>query len=161
MPMKIKVQDFMDATLILSKIIREDRRLPTKGKHKIGRLHAAMQPEFIRINAVRDDIIKSYGFTMEVPNPDWNPSVETRRQKMVTDGNLKDIVKLPPKMITTPAVPEDKGEDFEAKWGAIANSELELNANPIHIDDLCYPGDLEDGSITAHEFIKLGDLITE
>ncbi len=163
MTMNIKAQHLMDATLVMSNIIRSNRKLPNKGKFLLGRMHAKIQPEFIRINNERDDIIKSYGFRMDVPNPEYNPNAEETRTKLTEAGRIQEAmkIKVEPKTIETDAVPEDKGEDFEKRWGEIANAEIEVEVTPIHIDDLCFPGDLEDGEITAHEFIVLGDLITE
>ena len=163
MTMNIKVQHLMDATLMMSNIIRSNRRLPTKGKYLLGRMHAKLQPEFIRLDEERNALIKSYNHKADVPNPAYNPSLKDARDNLTAKGRIQEAmkIKVEPETIEADTVPEDQIKDFESKWAPITKTEIEVDVTPIHIDDLCFPGDLEDGEITAHEFIVLGDLITE
>ena len=58
--MKLTVQKAMDATLVISQIIREARPMPQKGKYRLARLHAKLLPEFQTINTRRDEMITAY-----------------------------------------------------------------------------------------------------
>jgi hypothetical protein len=158
--MKLKVQHVMDATLVISQIIREDRKLPTKGKYRLARAHDKLNKEFLIFNEQRDAAIKAYNYRGTIPNPAANGLSDDARAAMVAAGKIGS---LPPKEIEDEnfSVPADKIEEFHKTWGAIAVSEIEVDIEPIPLDQLCFPGDLEDGSISAHEFIVLGDLITE
>lgn len=149
MTMKLSIQHVMDATLVISQIIREDRKLPQKGKYRLARMHPKLNKEFATVNAQRDEMIIAYGFHPKVPNPAFNQPAE--------EG--VDV----PEFIESPeyAVPADKLEEFQAKWSEFADQEIEINIEPIPLEQLCFPGDAEDGSITAHEFIILGDLVKE
>ena len=160
MPMKLKVQHLMDATIVLSQIIREDRAMPQKGKYRLARMHPKLNAEFLIVNAKRDELIKAYNYHPMVPNPDASHIDAGMREAMVTAGHLD---KLPPKEIESAefSVPDYKAEEFLAVWGEIANKEIEVDVEPIPLDHLCPGDDLADGSITAHDFIVLGDLVTE
>lgn len=159
MTMKLKVQHLMDATMVISTIIREDRSLPQKGKYRLARMHPKLNKEFLIINAQRDEMIKAYNFHAMVQNP-ASVMPDEMRTAIAESGN---IAKLPSKMIESPefSVPEDKVAEFMAAWQEIADQEIEIEIEPIPLDQLCFPGDLADGSITAHEFIVLGDLVIE
>jgi hypothetical protein len=161
--MNLKVQQLMDATLVMANIIRENRKLPTKGKYLLGRMHAKLQAEFIRLDTERNDLIKSYGYKADVPNPAYKPADKVARDRLVSEGRLQESlkIKVEPETIEVDSVPEDMFKDFEGKWLPVTKTEIEVDVAPIHIDSLCFPGDLEDGEITGHEFIVLGDLITE
>lgn len=67
--MKLKVQHVFDATLLLSKIINEQRPMPQRGKFRLARMHGALLPEFNVINASRDALIMSYQTPTE--NGQW------------------------------------------------------------------------------------------
>ena len=148
MTITMQVKNMMDATLILSAIIRENRKLPPKGKFLLGRMHAALEPEFARVKKEYDTIVTSYNHKTEIANPAYNPEPDT-------EGNSQ------PKTVEIDSVPNDKSEDFQKRWAEIADVEIELPVSPININDLCLPADQGDGSITAFEFIKLGALISE
>lgn len=159
MTLNMKVQQVMDATIVLSTIIRDNRRLPTKGKYWLSRLHAKLLPIFNKYNDERDAAIAVFNFYPEVPNPENHLSDEAR-QAMIEGGM---IAQVPPKMITSKvmAVPPDQMKAFTDNWRKTGETEIEVDVTPIQIDVLCFPGDLADGEITAHEFIILGDLIYE
>jgi hypothetical protein len=144
----------------MSQIIREDRPLPQKGKYRLARMHPKLNAEFLIINAKRDDLIKAYNHHGMIPNPAAAQINDEMREAIVTSGHLD---KLPPKMIENPewSVPDDKIEEFQTAWKEIADEVIEVAVEPIPLDQLCFPGDLAEGSITAHEFIVLGDLIAE
>jgi hypothetical protein len=149
----------MDATLILSQIIREDRPMPQKGKYRLARMHPKLNAEFMIINTRRDEMITAYNHHGMIPNPENNLTDEAR-EAMVAAGHLD---KLPPKEIEDPqfSVPADKLAEFQAAWKEIAESEIEVDVQPLPLDQIVFPGDLDNGSITAHEFIILGDLVVE
>lgn len=157
--MKLKVQHLMDATLILSQIIREDRKLPQKGKYRLARMHPVLNKEFMIINARRDEMIKAYDHHEMIPNPAGVIPDEIRAE-IAANGNIHQLA---PKMIEAAefSVPKDKIAEFMAAWQEIADQEIEVDVTPLPLDQLCFPGDLAEGSITAHEFIVLGDLVTE
>lgn len=152
MTMNLKVQHLMDATLVISQIIREQRPLPQKGNYRLARLHEKLNREFLIINAKRDEMIKVYDFHPMVPNPKYNPEA--------ADG---DVVKLEPKMIQSAewSVPEDKLAEFQEKWKEIAEEEIEVDVQPVPLDQLCFAGPDIEATISGHEFIVLGSLVTE
>ena len=57
------------------------------------------------------------------------------------------------------AVPDDKMPEFVAWWNEMAGEEIEVDVEPIPIDQLCIPG--TEGSITFAEFTILGDLVRD
>jgi hypothetical protein len=158
--MKLKVQHLMDATLVISQIIREDRKLPQKGKYRLARMHPKLNKEFLIINAQRDEMIKAYNFHATIPNPAAANMTDETRAEIAASGNVHQLV---PKMIESPefSVPADKIAEFMATWQEIADQEIEVDIEPLPLDQLCFPGDLADGSIAAHEFIVLGSLVVE
>lgn len=154
MAMKLKIQHLMDATMVISAIIREERPLPQKGKYRLARMHPKLNAEFMIVNANRDEMIKAYDFHIQVPNPKYNPEADT-------DGS---VVELQPKTIPSEQfyVPPDKLEEFEAHWREIAEQEIEVDIEPVPLDQLCFPDEKGvDGAISAHEMIVLGSLIAE
>ena len=157
--MKLKVQHLMDATLVISTIIREDRNLPQKGKYRLARMHPKLNKEFLLVNAQRDEMIKAYDHREMVPNPAGAIPDEVRAD-IAASGNIHQLA---PKMIESPewSVPADKIAEFMAAWQEIADQEIEVDVEPLPLDQLCFPGDLADGSIAAHEFIVLGGLVVE
>lgn len=141
--MKLKIQHVMDATLVLTKIINEQRQMPQKGKYRIARLHAKLLPEFKLIDARRDEMIKTYN----------NPQTRIERtpedpigHEVPVDGEWQ--------------VPADKMPEFIAAWKLIGDEEIDVDAQPIPLSSLSVSDDT-DGAIEAHELIALGDLITE
>lgn len=158
--MKIKVQHLMDATLVISTIIREDRNLPQKGKYRLARIHPKLDREFQIINAQRNKMIEAYDHHEMIANPAANGMPDEVRAEIAAAGNVHQ---LPPKMVEAKefSVPADKIDEFHATWKEIADQEIEVDIVPMPLDQLCFPGDLADGSITAHEFIVLGDLVVE
>lgn len=158
--MKMTVQELMDRTIMLSTIIKENRRLPTKGKYWLSRMHAKLLPVFNKYNSERDAKIAAFNYYPEVPNPAAAHITDEMREAMIAEGHL---AKLPPKTITSPvqAVPPEAHDQFIADWIEVGKEVIDVPVKPINVDVLCFPGDLEDGEITAHEFIVLGDLIYE
>lgn len=138
--MKLTVQHVMDATLVITRIIQEQRRLPQKGKYRLARMHSKLLPEFTLIHQRRDDMIKAYG---------------TPKMEPVTGGE-------PGEMRATEdfVVPLDKMTEFTAAWGEIASEQIEIDVEPIPLSQLDLGDDVE-GSIESTELIALGDLVVE
>lgn len=141
--MKLTVQQVMDATLLVSLIIREQRPMPQKGKYRLARMHAKLYPEFKLINERRDAMIKAYDYhqKVEVEDPD------NAGQKKVVDGPEWQV-------------PPDKNDEFNAAWAEIAKEEIEVAVEPIPLAYLVI-SDSQNGAIEANELITLGDLIAE
>lgn len=132
--MLLKIQNVMDATLLISLIIRERRAMPQIGKYKLARMHAKLLPEFVAINESRDEMIKSYGYHQTV----------TDEQGAVTET-------------AEWAVPNEKVDEFNAAWLELAQQEITIDIDPISIADVDLgPG--TDGPIEASEFIAFGAL---
>jgi hypothetical protein len=161
MPMKLKVQHLMDATMVLKTIINEDRAMPQKGKYRIARMHDKLGKEFEIINKQHFDMIKAYGQHAMIPNPAAAHITDDMREAMIASGHLD---KVPPKMIEDTnnyQVPAEHLEEYTKQWNEIVNQEIEVDVQPLPLNQIAFPGDLEDGSISAHEFIILGDLVVE
>lgn len=137
--MKVKVQRLMDAMLIISQIIREQRAMPQKGKYRFARLHAKLLPEFTTINDQRDAMIKAY---------------DCLATQTLPDGTEAQVFP------TSYCVPPDKIAEFTEAWGKIADDEIELDVEPIPLAYLDLGGS-HDGSIEATELITLGEFIAE
>lgn len=135
--MKLKAQHVMDATLTISKIIRETRPMPQMGKFYLARMHAKLLPEFNIINAHRDERIKAY---------------DHREMVTLGDGTGEPTGEF--------SVPLNKMPEFTAAWREFGDTEIEVDVTPIAIrffDTL----NTENGSIEASELITLGELVTE
>lgn len=139
--MKLKVQHVMDATLVISRIIREVRAMPQKGKYRLARMHAKLLPEFTLINAQRDEMITAYGH---------HPMVTENGE----DGTSKQVESK------EFSVPDDKMPEFLEAWKKVAEEEIELDIEPIPLAQLDL-GDNFDGNIEASELITLGELVKE
>lgn len=160
MTMKLKVQHLMDATLVISEIIRDNRPMPQKGKYRLARMHPKLNHEFLIVNARRDELIKAYDFHPMVPNPANTVPDEMRE----TEAALGNIAQLVPKMVPALdqwAVPPEKFDEFKAAWEPITQEEIEVDVEPIPLAQLCFEDPNVDGSISGHEFIVLGDLVKE
>lgn len=140
--MKLKVQQVMDATLVISQIIREDRAMPQKGRYRLARLHSKLLPEFTTINAQRDELIKAY---------------DTHVMVSETDPETGAVIEVATAEFT---VPEDKMPEFTEAWKAIAGEEIDIDVEPIPLSQLDIGGDI-DGNISVNEFIVLGSLIAD
>lgn len=156
MTMKLKVQHLMDSMLLISEIIRDNRPMPQKGKYRLSRMHAKFLPEFERINLARNEMIKSYDTPQMIPNPAY-------KGKLIEVGNA-ELASIEPQFIKSPTefmVPAEKLEEFTKKWMDFAAEEIEVDVEPIPLEQLCLSDNSVDGSITAHEFSVLGDLVKE
>lgn len=140
--MKLKVQNVMDAMLILTRIINEQRAMPQKGKYRVARMHAKLLPEFKIIDARRDEMIQAYN------------TPQTKTEKNPETGEVT----------ITPAdgwqVPADKMPEFTAAWKQIGDEEIDVDVQPIPLAQLSL-GDSTDGAIEASELITLGDLVSD
>ena len=141
--MKLKVQHVMDATLVISQIIRDRRQMPQKGKYRLARMHAKLLPEFTTINDQRDAMIKAYDFETKV--------------------TVKDEAGVESEVSTNPpsySVPLDKMPEFTAAWKEIGDGEIDVDVEPIPLAYLDL-GEGVDGCVEASELITLGDLVRE
>jgi hypothetical protein len=136
--MKLKVQHVYDATLLVARMIRENRPMPTKGRYGLARLHAKLLPEFNTISEQRDQMIRAY---------------DTHVTEKSTDPVSGIVVE-----IETPAfkVPDEKLAEFAEAW----NLEIDVDVAPVPLAHLDL-GDGADGVISANEFITLGELVKE
>lgn len=144
--MKLTVEHILDATIVLSVILRdqnglqrEDGRLvgrpmPQSGKYRLTRLHAKLMPEFKLAMEQRNAMIKAYDY----------PEIKEVDGKPVETGNF--------------TVPSDKLEEFTAAWREISIQIVDVDVEPIPFDQLDL-GNAVDGCITPAEFEALGDLI--
>lgn len=139
--MKMTVEKMMLATEMLATIMRERRPMPLKGKYRIARMHAKMFPEYETASAQRDEMIKSYNNPRKIENVDPVTLVVT---EAVSQTEFQ--------------VPEDRIDEFTANWKAIADGEIEIDIEPIPLDQLDL-GNNVDGSIHANELLILGDLV--
>lgn len=144
--MKLKIQQVFDATQTLATIIREQRALPTKGVYRVTRMHSKLLPEFTTINDQRTAKINSYEHKAWVtPQGAIIPAEEAIKLAGVSEQNI---------------VPDDKMPEFIEWWRELTSGEeIEVNIDPIPIDQLCIEG--RESSISAAEFQVLGDLVTE
>ena len=69
--MLLKIQDLMNATLLISQMIREHRAMPQRGKLRLARMHEKLLPEFNTINASRDAVIASYQCPDDAKPGEW------------------------------------------------------------------------------------------
>lgn len=141
--MKLRVQNVMDATLVLTAIINEQRAMPQKGKYRVARMHAKMLPEFKIIDARRDEMIKAYNMPQTRLDKTLDDPME---HEVPIDGQWQ--------------VPADKMPEFIAAWKVIGDEEIDVDVQPIPISSLSLSEDA-DGSIQSHELAILGNLITE
>lgn len=58
--MKLKVQQVFNASVILQKIISENRLVPQKGAYRLARMQDKLLPEFTTIANQRDALIRAY-----------------------------------------------------------------------------------------------------
>lgn len=143
--MKLKVQQVFDVTRVLAVIVSENRPLPQKGRYRVARLHAKLLPEFNTINDQRSAKIATYDHKAPVLN-----GVVVQ----VAEGTL-----LPDGATLQAAVPDDKMPEFRAWWAELASVEIDVDVEPIPLDQLCIDG--QEGTISLAEFGVLGDLVAE
>lgn len=155
--MKLKVQHILDATAVVATIIRENRAMPQNGKFRLSRLHTKLEPEAVTINKQYNEMVTAYDHRKMIPNPENNVSDEDRAAA-IADGKGDT---LPPKEIEVNAVPDEHMPEFSKKWAEFLAEEIEVDVEPVPLDQLCLPGDLTDGSIRANEFIVLGCLVRD
>lgn len=141
--MKLKAKHVYEATLTVAQIIRDQRPMPQKGKYRLARLHAKLLPEFTALDARREEMIKAY---------DHHPMVPVGPSEGDPQGERLGVS---PEF----SVPLDKLDDFHKAWGEITSEEIEVDVEPVPLDQLCLDG--VDGSIHANELIALGDLVKE
>lgn len=130
--MKLTVQQVFDATHVITRIVQSGRPLPTKGAYRLARMHAKLLPEFNLIAERRDKMITAYGY---------------KQEPVDTDGPEPGF-----------SVPPDKVAEFNAGWGEMAREVIEVEVEPIPLQQLDLGGA---SSITGAEFATLGDLVTD
>lgn len=142
--MRLKLQHVFMATQVLWNIINEKRPLPQKGVYRVTLMHRKLSPTFETLNEQRTAKIASYGYLAWVVN---GAVVSEEEAKTAANASQQ------------PAVPDDKMPEFVEWWRALVEGEeVEVNVEPIPIDQLCITG--TEGSISFAEFSVLGDLVT-
>jgi hypothetical protein len=137
--MKLMVQQALDATVTLTKIINENRPLSVKGAYLVARMHAMLKPEADRADAQRTEIIAAYGTkAKDVPG--------------LTEAFVAGTSTINPDQWV---VPQDKVDDFNAKWSQVATLDVEVPVSPIPLSAL------EGSGITALEFGTLGCVVED
>lgn len=150
MAMKLKLQHLMDATMALRGIIDRNDPMPQKGKYRVARMYDKLEREFQIINKRRNEMITAYNTPQMILNPAWKP-----------DGSVSPDV---PQFISSPTefmVPPDKLPEFTQAWEEIGKEEIEVDVQPIPLEQLCLADPKVDGGIAANELIVLGDLVAE
>ena len=142
--MKLTLQRVFEATQALAAIINENRPLPSKGKYRVARMHAKLFPEFTTLNDRRTAMIMAYGHKQKITLPGPKTLDDPFGQKGIEAEQ--------------DAVPDDKLPEFLAAWAELAREEIEVNIEPIPIDQLCIDG--HEGVVTFAEFAALGELVT-
>lgn len=129
--MQLTAQQVFDSAMLVARIIRENRPLPLKGAYRLARMHAKLLIEFTPIAEKRDGLITAY------------------------DHKAKDLDGVEAQAFS---VPPDKAEEFGEAWKEIAEQKIEVEVEPIPLEQLDAGGV---GSITASELITLGELVRE
>lgn len=133
--MKLTILHVFNVTPILAQIIAEKRPLPLKGAYRVARLQAKLQAEFQTIAEKRDALIVAYDHKARPAGaPDDAPEV--------------------------PTVPDDKVEDFLAKWADLGAEEIEVDVQPIPLSQLDLGADTA-GALTAAELMVLAELVVD
>ncbi len=135
--MKLTAQQVFIATPVIRAIIEQNRPMPQKGKYRLARMSAKLEPEFKPINDRREAMIIAY---------DYHPMVKT------ADGAMEPAPHF--------GVPEDKLAEFLPAWKEIGDEEIEVDVEPVPLAYLDF-GDNANGSISAAELVALGDLVRE
>ena len=143
--MKMSVDKMMAATVAVATIIREARPLPQKGAYRLARLHSKLLPEFNTASARRDAMITAYGF-----HPSETVAAPTAEEPLAIEVRASEAF----------AVPPEKMAEFAAAWAEIGSEEIDIDVQPVPLAQLDL-GDAVPGSISANEFIALGDLVTD
>lgn len=84
-------------------------------------------------------------------SPEWTV-INERRTSMIMAYDYKNAD-------DQVAVPDDKMEEFVAAWADFAKDEIEVDVQPIPIDQLSVDG--AEGCISFAEFATLGELVVE
>lgn len=130
--MKLKASEVFAAYLTLNAIVSEKRALPQAGKFLIGRAFRQLRPDFTEISEERDALIAEFGEDEMAESPDGAAPTG----KKLVKPNSPNAAK------------------FAAAWKVIADRELEVAVEPVPLDTLG-----SEGTIEAHEFDALGDLV--
>lgn len=151
--MRLTGQKIFDATLTLAKIIDDKRPLPGKGAYRVVRMHTKLLAEFNVLNTQRTAKIATYGHEAWA---DRGGNIAVSAEDAIEWNKTAADDK---KFVLQSCVPADKMPDFVSWWGEIASVEIDVNVEPIPIDQLCLDG--KEASITFAEFAVLGELVTE
>lgn len=142
--MRLTGQKVFDATQVLALIINEKRPMPTKGIYRVTRMHAVLFPEFSLLNDQRTAKIVSYGYKQA-----------TLDGTVVPPDSAEAVMA---NVVMQDAVPDDKMPEFIDWWKELASVEMDVNVEPIPIDQLSL-GDAVEGSINYAEFAVLDNLV--
>lgn len=148
--MRLTGQKIFDATQVLATIINEKRPLPTKGIYRVTRMHGVLFVEFNLLNEQRTAKIVSYGYKQAVLTP-FGETTGT-----IVPSTTENLAN--PDVVQQDAVPDDKMPEFIDWWKELASVEVDVNIEPIPLDQLSLADDVA-GSISYAEFAVLGDLV--
>lgn len=143
--MKLKVSRLYEATPVITAIVNENRRLPGKGKYRMARLFAKLAPEYNIVHQRRLEIIQAY---------DSHPPLLDKDSAEQKDAEDKVILDM-----NSWIVPPEHMAEFRKQWEEIASEEIDVEIEPVPMDQLCADG--SEGAITATEYVHLGELVRE
>lgn len=144
--MKLTVGHVYDATPVITSIINQERPIPQKGQYRIARLYAKLKPEYELIVAERLKVIEPYGHKV----PTINGRVIAPAEQEMSN---------PDAVVMVAGVPPGKADEFAGWWKDYANEEIEVDVQPIPLDQLDNGSDV--ASVKAGELIILDDLVKE
>ena len=96
--MKLKAGQILDAFIVLTAIINDQRKLPQKGKFRVARCRAQLETEATRIQKERDEIVFELG---------------EHKLVMIEGGPTED---------KGWEVPPEKMPEFKKRWEALPES---------------------------------------
>lgn len=143
--MKIKLGLVLQASETVTTIINQNRALSQKGAYRIARMYAKLKPEYDLIAARRNAMIEAYGHHAMVPPPKTKEDPLGQGAFVPAEGF---------------SVPLDKMPEFVKAWADVAAEEIEIEIEPLPLDQLC-PAGSEIAVVSAAELIALDSLVRE
>ena len=120
----------------LDEVIQNNRTMPFKGKYRLGRWHAKLQPEYWNVENRRVGLIKGYDC----------PQMQTDLEGVETPvpGGYR--------------VPPEKDDEYQEQMKGVFEETLTFDMELVPYE-LVLSDDA--GAITASELARIGDLIAE
>lgn len=127
---KVKVSQLLDSTETLKKLA--NMQLKARLAFQVGRVLKAADAEITNFNEARMNLIKKFGEKDE-------------NGELITDdkGNCK--------------IPTESTDTFSDELNDLINTEVEINANPIHMEDLENLDFTPSEMVALESFIDLGE----